>query len=66
MIQVNGQAHPLAAEPTTLLALLTQLAFRVDTVVVERNGDIVTREAFADTMVMAGDVLEVVQFMGGG
>lgn len=35
-------------------------------VVVERNGGIVPAESFASTMLCPGDVLEIVQFVGGG
>ena len=36
------------------------------TVVVERNGNIVPADAFAATQLHGGDVLEIVQFVGGG
>lgn len=35
-------------------------------VVVERNGGIVPAESFASTALCPGDVLEIVQFVGGG
>ena len=35
-------------------------------VVVERNGQIVARPAYANTSIEAGDVLEIVHFVGGG
>lgn len=50
----------------TLEALLTQLGYRLDTIVVEQNGEIITREQFAATAVFADDTLEVVRFIGGG
>ena len=35
-------------------------------VVVERNGDILRRERYPEVEVEAGDVLELVHFVGGG
>lgn len=64
-MRVNGKEVPLAA-PQSLLDYLTQAGFNVQRVVVERNGAIITRDHFADTMLDDGDKLEVVQFVGGG
>ena len=50
--QVNGRARP-EADGSTLAQLL------------ERDG-IVPRDAYAATVLRAGDVLEVVRFVGGG
>jgi thiamine biosynthesis protein ThiS len=46
--------------------LLEELDLRERLVVVERNGAIVRRDAFADTLLEDGDVLEIVHFVGGG
>lgn len=64
-MRVNGKESPLIA-PQTLLDYLTAAGFNVQRVVVERNGAIITRDHFADTMLEDGDKLEVVQFVGGG
>lgn len=45
---------------------LSQAGFNVQRVVVERNGAIITREHFAETLLADDDSLEVVQFVGGG
>ena len=46
--------------------LLEELDLRERLVVVERNGEIVKRDAYAGTLLEDGDVLEIVHFVGGG
>lgn len=67
MIQVvvNGQAHPVN-EGTTLSALLDTLGLQRDRVAVERNREIVHREAWDQLALQPEDRLEIVQFVGGG
>ena len=52
--QVNGRARPEAD------------GFDAARVACELNGAIVPRDAYAATVLRAGDVLEVVRFVGGG
>jgi sulfur carrier protein len=65
VIQVNGASVPLA-EGMTVLVLLETQGFRPERVAVERNGEIVPRAAFPQTVLAPGDRLEIVQFVGGG
>ena len=64
-MRVNGKDVRLS-EPLDLLSYLSQAGFNVQRVVVERNGAIITREHFAETLLADDDSLEVVQFVGGG
>lgn len=64
-ITVNGEARAIA-EGSTLVDLLASFGRDPRTVAVERNGDIVRRDAFATTSLGAGDRLEIVQFVQGG
>jgi len=50
----------------SLGALLDQLQVRPGRVVVERNRDIVPRDAYGTTTLAEGDILEIVHFVGGG
>ena len=65
-IQVNGE--PREVPPgCTVQALLDSLALDPRLVVVELNRSIVRdRSRFASTVLAAGDVLELVHFVGGG
>ncbi len=62
---VNGQPHTCAG-PTTLAELVSTLAPANGALVVERNGHIIPQEAWEACRLEAGDVLELVHFVGGG
>ena len=64
-LTVNGQPHTCAAL-TTLADLVSTLAPANGALVVERNGHIVPQEAWEACRLEAGDVLELVHFVGGG
>ena len=64
-VKVNGEDKEIAAG-LSLSGLLEQLQIRPARVVVERNRDIVPRDAYGVTMLAEGDTLEIVHFVGGG
>jgi thiamine biosynthesis protein ThiS len=68
-IAVNGEPMAIAAG-TSLFALVERLAERLGrpaaAIAVERNGEIVARGRWAETLLAAGDRLEIVQFVQGG
>ena len=64
-IEVNGENREVAAA-ITVAALVQQLGVGNGPVAVERNKQIVPRAAHASTALCEGDVIEVVQFVGGG
>jgi sulfur carrier protein len=64
-IAVNGETRE-AREGLTVSDLLVELGLGPGPVAVERNRDIVPRAAHGQTQLQDGDVLEVVQFVGGG
>ena len=64
-VKINGEHKDIAAG-LTLGTLLEQLQIRPARVVVERNRDIVPRDAYGATMLAEGDTLEIVHFVGGG
>lgn len=64
-VLINGEQHRLA-EGMDLAALVESLAMKSDRVAVELNGRIISREAWAQTRLQAGDTLEIVHFVGGG
>ncbi len=65
ILTVNGEDREFP-EPLTLTALLDHLSLSSTRVAVERNGKIVSGERFGETVLEAGDRLEVVHFVGGG
>ena len=64
-IQLNGKTFDLPA-PLTVAALLTHLGVDGRRVAVERNEIVVKRAQYDTVLVVEGDVVEVVNFVGGG
>lgn len=64
-ITLNGEPYSLEG-PTALAALLDRLKLHPQTVAVELNHDIVTRERYSTTTLNEGDTVEVVRMIGGG
>ena len=64
-IRVNGEELELP-EGASVASVLERLAIATPRVAVERNREIVPKAAYVSTALAAGDVLEVVEFVGGG
>ncbi len=64
-VRVNGEELRLP-EGASVSALLERLKVSTPRVAVERNCEIVPKAAYASTALAEGDVLEVVEFVGGG
>ena len=64
MIQVNGTPVAIAAGKTLQQYLDT--TDYVPTRIVERNGEIVPKRLYGETVLQDNDVIEVVSFVGGG
>ena len=62
---VNGESIELP-EGLTVATLLRHLGVRAERVAVKRNGQVVKKVRHAEEQVSAGDVLEIVTFVGGG
>ncbi len=64
-IKINGEEREIVAG-LSIGGLLEQMQIRPGRVVVERNRNIVSRDAYGGTMLSEGDTLEIVHFVGGG
>ncbi len=64
-IWINGEQKEIK-EGETIQDLLMELDCDAATVVVEMDGTIVARDAFAATVLNVGNRLEIVRFVGGG
>jgi thiamine biosynthesis protein ThiS len=62
---LNGEPRAVAPE-TTVAALVEELQLRPERLAVEYNLEILPRRRWAETVLAAGDRLEVVHFVGGG
>ena len=63
-VKINGEDRQVAAG--TVWSLLEELGLHPQGTVVERNREIVDREAYRETRLAEGDVLELVRLVGGG
>jgi thiamine biosynthesis protein ThiS len=64
-VVLNGEPHRVP-EGSTVADLVAALRQHPRTVAVERNGELVPRARFGETLLGAGDRLEVVHFVQGG
>lgn len=64
MVKINGA--DAAAAGKSLLDYLTASNYDPRRVAVERNGDIVPKARYCETILADGDTVEVVSFVGGG
>jgi thiamine biosynthesis protein ThiS len=64
-IMLNGERYDVAA-PLTVADLLAHLTIDARRVAVEHNLTVVKRAAYGDTMIHDGDLVEIVNFVGGG
>jgi sulfur carrier protein len=64
-LTVNGEARDVP-EGLTVRGLVEHLGLTDGPVAVERNREVVPRATHETTMLAAGDVVEIVHFVGGG
>ena len=64
MVKVNGTELDIAGK--TLTEYLATTNYDMKRIAVERNGDIVPKAQYVETVLQDGDSLEVVSFVGGG
>ena len=64
LLKLNGTERDLAGR--ILADCLAEAGYNLARVAVERNGEIVPRRLYGDTVLADGDALEVVGFVGGG
>ena len=64
MVKVNGTELDIAGK--TVAEYLSTTNYDPRRIAVERNGDIVFKSKYSETVLKDGDSLEVVSFVGGG
>lgn len=64
-VKVNGKVS-LLEEAVSLSDFLKQNGYDNDRIAVEKNGEIVRRSDFEKTILSDEDILEIVNFVGGG
>lgn len=64
MVKINGEELNMAGK--TIAEYLATTNFDPKRIAVERNGDIVPKAKYGETILQDGDNVEVVGFVGGG
>lgn len=64
MVKINGEEFDVAGK--TITEYLETTSYDVRRIAIERNGEIVPKAMYESTILMAGDSVEVVSFVGGG
>ena len=64
MVTVNGKELDLAGKTVAEYLLTTD--YDAKRIAVERNGEIVFKSQYSETVLNDGDSIEVVSFVGGG
>ncbi len=64
-MQVNGEKI-LLTRRMSLEEFLLQRCYRLDRVVAELNGEIISVDRYGQVMLADEDVLEIISFVGGG
>ncbi|MDO5477325.1 MAG: sulfur carrier protein ThiS [Eubacteriales bacterium] len=64
MVTINGS--PVQVSGMNILDYLRQAGFSPEVVVVEKNLQIIPREALGSTLLEDGDNVEILRFVGGG
>ena len=64
MVKVNGESKDVAGK--TIAEYLATTNYDMKRIAVERNGDIVPKAQYGETVLCDGDNIEVVSFVGGG
>ena len=64
MVTINGQSVEAAGK--TVAQYLAEEGYNTVRIAVERNLEIVPKAKYAETVLADGDVVEVVNFVGGG
>lgn len=64
-MKVNGEIITLT-EPVSLKDFLEKSGYTTGRIAVERNGDIIPKQAYGAVILTEADTLEIVHFVGGG
>lgn len=64
-ITVNGKPI-ICNEQSTITDLLLQLQLSSDTVIIEKNNELIPTKYFSSTILEEKDTLELLHFVGGG
>ena len=65
MIKINGK-ETMAAQGRTLAEYLTSEGFDTERIAVECDGKIIPKKDYVNKIILDGEIIEIVSFVGGG
>lgn len=65
MVTINGEQKD-GYENSTIAEMVEKEGFSIARIAIEVNGNIVSKKNYNETLIHAGDAIEVVSFVGGG
>ncbi|MCX7627420.1 MAG: sulfur carrier protein ThiS [Methylophilaceae bacterium] len=66
VLHINGDTRHFDDSSLNVAQLVSRLGLEGKRIAIERNGEIVPRGMFAQTILVSGDKLEIVGAVGGG
>lgn len=66
LLMINGKSTEVTDDNRTLADLISLPEWSGRLMIIERNGEIVSKENYRDTILSEGDRIELVHFVGGG
>ena len=63
---INGKDHDDLPDGLSVATLIAHLGLPERKIAVERNREVVPKSAYAETMLVTNDQLEIIHFIGGG
>lgn len=66
LLMINGKSTEVTDDNRTLADLITLPEWSGRLMIIERNGEIVSKENYKYTILSEGDRIELVHFVGGG
>lgn len=64
MITINGVK--IEKDEISLKSYLDENSYNISRIVIEKNGEILPKTDYSQTVLKSGDVVEIVNFVGGG
>ena len=64
-VKINGENHTFN-DNITLENIIKELNIKINSIVAEVNGQVITKEKFSNTVIKDNDIIELIKFVGGG
>lgn len=66
LLKINGEEKNIIDSVSSIEKLLDYLKVESKMIVVEKNREIIDKDTYSNTILVSGDEVELIRFMGGG